>query len=276
MMPRRSPPCVPPLWRGWARYWLDVGRYADTKGYVFQEERRYPYRTPIAITSSTRSTPTCHTTSFLSSNWPLTASARNPTRAFAALGYVTLGRRFLNVQADIIDDRIDVVSRGLLGLTVGCTRCHDHKYDPIPSEDYYSLYGVFASSIEPADPPEIPANVADDLTRDFQIQLAKKTKARDAYLESKRAAIETELRTKAGAYLKAAFAIGFEGRSPKLDDRAKADKLTPGRLRSFSTRWRQALDASKGKPNPVFGPWHAFAGLAAGDFSRKAPAWPRR
>ena len=74
-------------------------------------------------------------------------------RALAALGYLTLGRRFLNNQPDIIDDRIDVVTRGFMGLTVTCARCHDHKYDPIPTKDYYSLYGVFASSSEPNDKP---------------------------------------------------------------------------------------------------------------------------
>ncbi len=48
--------------------------------------------------------------------------------------------------ADEWEDRVDVVSRGLLGLTVACARCHDHKFDPIPTEDYYALAGVFAST----------------------------------------------------------------------------------------------------------------------------------
>ena len=61
------------------------------------------------------------------------------------MGFLTVGRRFLLDQNEIIDDRIDVVCRGFLGLTVTCARCHDHKFDPIPTEDYYSLYGVFAS-----------------------------------------------------------------------------------------------------------------------------------
>src|SRR5207247_10870642 len=74
-------------------------------------------------------------------------------RALAALGFLTLGRRFLNNPHDIIDDRIDVVTRGTMALTVSCARCHDHKFDPIPTRDYYSLYGVFASSHQPAQPP---------------------------------------------------------------------------------------------------------------------------
>ena len=69
------------------------------------------------------------------------------------MGFLTLGRRFLNNIHDIIDDRIDVVTRGMLGLTVACARCHDHKYDPIPTKDYYGLYGVFTSSMEPKELP---------------------------------------------------------------------------------------------------------------------------
>src|SRR5262249_48824731 len=73
-------------------------------------------------------------------------------RDLAAMGFLTLGRRFLGVVHDIIDDRIDVLMRGAQGLTVGCARCHDHKYDPIPTKDYYSLYGVFNGSSERALP----------------------------------------------------------------------------------------------------------------------------
>ena len=62
------------------------------------------------------------------------------------MGFVTGGRRFIGVTHDIIDDRIDVVTRGSMALTVQCARCHDHKYDPIPTSDYYSLYGVFHGS----------------------------------------------------------------------------------------------------------------------------------
>src|SRR5262249_6005494 len=74
----------------------------------------------------------------------------NPTN-LPALGFLGLGpkyydRRNLAVMADEWEDRVDVVSRGLLGLTVACARCHDHKFDPIATEDYYALAGVFAST----------------------------------------------------------------------------------------------------------------------------------
>lgn len=69
----------------------------------------------------------------------------------AALGYMGLGHKYylrkeLAVQADEWEERVDTVSRSLLGLTVACARCHDHKYDPISTRDYYALAGVFAST----------------------------------------------------------------------------------------------------------------------------------
>ncbi|MFN9717903.1 MAG: PSD1 and planctomycete cytochrome C domain-containing protein [Planctomycetota bacterium] len=138
----------------WARHWMDVARYADTKGYVFQEDREYKdawqYREWL-IRSFNSDMPYDE---FLKRQ--LSADrmpGSSDPQQLAAMGYLTLGRRFLNNTHDIIDDRIDVVTRGMLGLTVACSRCHDHKYDPIPTADYYSLYGIFASSDEPKNEP---------------------------------------------------------------------------------------------------------------------------
>ena len=61
----------------------------------------------------------------------------------------------MEMKNDIINDRIDVVTKGFLGLTVSCARCHDHKFDPIPTKDYYSLHGIFASCVEPSVEPVI-------------------------------------------------------------------------------------------------------------------------
>ncbi len=96
------------------------------------------------------------------------------------MGFLTLGRRFLNNAADIIDDRLDVICRGTMALTVGCARCHDHKFDPIPTKDYYSLYGVLDSSMEPRDLPLLatPASTPASLAFD------KELKAREAAIET--------------------------------------------------------------------------------------------
>ena len=138
----------------WGRHWLDVARYADTKGYVFTQDRRYPYAFTyrdyvIAALNSDLGYDQFIIQQIAADQLPL----GDERRSLAALGFLTVGRRFLLDQNEIIDDRIDVVCRGLMGLTVTCARCHDHKYDPIPTEDYYSLYGVFASSVEPAELP---------------------------------------------------------------------------------------------------------------------------
>jgi hypothetical protein len=142
----------------WARHWLDVARYADTKGYVFNEERRYAYAygyRDYVIKAFNCDLPYDQFVLQQLAADRLVAHGLAEPACQAAMGYLTLGRRFLNNVSDIIDDRIDVLSRGLMGLTVACARCHDHKYDPIPTADYYSLYGVFASSVEPKDLPLI-------------------------------------------------------------------------------------------------------------------------
>lgn len=139
----------------WARYWLDIARYADTKGYLAGgEERRYAFSYTyrdyvIAAFNEDKPYDQFLVEQIAADRLPL----GEDKSALAALGLLTLGRRFLNNQHDIIDDRIDVVTRGTLGLTVGCARCHDHKFDPISARDYYALHGVFASSEEPAELP---------------------------------------------------------------------------------------------------------------------------
>jgi cytochrome c553 len=143
----------------WGRLWLDVARYADTKGYVFEEDRNYPnaytYRDWV-IKAFNRDLPY---DKFIVEQLAADAVTTGEEKTdLAALGFLTVGRRFLNNAPDIIDDRIDVTMRGFQGFTVACARCHDHKFDPIPTQDYYSLYGVFASSeerTEPISPKEI-------------------------------------------------------------------------------------------------------------------------
>src|SRR5262249_34128733 len=147
-----------------------------TKGYLFTEERRFPYSytyRDYVIGAFNEDLPYDQfvVQQLAADRLPL----GEDKRPLAAMGFLTLGRRFLNNPPDIIDDRIDVVARGLLGLTVTCARCHDHKFDPIPQKDYYSLYGVFASSTEPKDLPVIE----DPARTEAYLVFAKELQARE-------------------------------------------------------------------------------------------------
>lgn len=136
----------------YARHWLDVARYADTVGYALAgKERRYKgserYRdwTIHAFASDMPYDEMLH--------HQLAADRTDPENLHGnldAMGFLTLGRKFLN-RLDVIDDRIDVITRGLMGMTVTCARCHDHKFDPIPTSDYYSIGGIIFSSEQPTD-----------------------------------------------------------------------------------------------------------------------------
>jgi mono/diheme cytochrome c family protein len=168
----------------WGRHWLDVARYADSKGYVFTDERRYPFAytyRDYVIRAFNEDLPYDQFVlqQLAADQLPL----GEDKRPLAALGFLTLGRRFLNNIHDIIDDRIDVTMRGLQAMTVGCARCHDHKFDPIPQKDYYSLYGVFASSVEPKDLPLImmPQQTAELAA--FEKELAKRKAEVEKYRE---------------------------------------------------------------------------------------------
>ena len=133
----------------WGRHWLDVARYADTSGgdnrrgnlsrYIYA----HTYRDWV-IKSFNEDKPY---NQFLVEQ--IASDRQKGSHGdLAALGFLTLGPRVAGNE-EIIDDRIDVVTRGVMGLSVYCARCHNHKFDPVPTEDYYSLYGVFNSSYEP-------------------------------------------------------------------------------------------------------------------------------
>jgi hypothetical protein len=143
----------------WGRHWLDVARYSDTKGQVKRqrEDANYPfawsYRDYVIRSFNEDKPYTVFILEQIAAD-KLTSTAKNPTN-LTALGFLTIGERFMGMQNDIINDRIDVVTKGFLGLTVTCARCHDHKFDPIPTRDYYSLHGIFASCAEPEIEPVI-------------------------------------------------------------------------------------------------------------------------
>jgi hypothetical protein len=251
----------------WGRYWLDVARYADSKGYVFVEERRYPYSYTYRDWVVRALNEDLPYDQFLiqqiaADQLPL----KDDKRPLAAMGFLTLGRRFLNVQADIIDDRIDVVMRGTQAMTVGCARCHDHKFDPIPTRDYYSLYGVFASSEEPADLPLLGNIQENDSYRAFEKDVKAKEEEVSKFLAKRHVELTAKLRSpkQISDYLLAAHEAR-EMRDNQLPDLVKKHNLS----RFVLERWRTSL---KKDALPVFAPWRAYAAIADKDFAAKSPA----
>ncbi|MBL9136086.1 MAG: PSD1 domain-containing protein [Verrucomicrobiales bacterium] len=251
----------------WARHWLDVARYADTKGYVFEEERRYPYAytyRDYVIRAFNDDKPYDQ---FLIEQIAADQVVDGDDRsALAAMGFLTLGRRFLNNPHDIIDDRIDVLTRGTMALTVTCARCHDHKYDPVPAADYYSLYGVFASSHEPSEKPLL-GTIPDRIRyEEFQRELARREKERDDFVRSKVEAHRLKLRRTIGDHLLAAFDAAKLADAGKREELARSRQLSP----NVVGKWVGALEKTNLLPAPLFSAWHDFAALKEEDFPSQA------
>ncbi len=251
----------------WARHWLDVARYADNKGYVFFEGKEYPwawtYRDYV-IDALNADKPFDR---FVMEQLAADLLCPDDVKAQAALGFLTVGGHFMNNTHDIIDDRMDVVTRGLLGLTVTCARCHDHKFDPIPAADYYSLYGVFRSSTEPNVPPLAgPPPTRDDHVL-YEAELAIREKRLIDFVTGKHKSLVSGARLRTTEYLIAAHAARNQ---PSADDfMLIAD---PGDLNpSMISRWKQFLIDTKKRKDAVFLHWHAVAELPEAMFAERAP-----
>lgn len=144
-----------------ARLWLDVARYADTANVTVPAVRMETYY-PFAFTfrdyvieSFNKDKPYDVFIKEQLAADLLGFKERAPEQA--ALGFIAV-TPFTAAPHDFVDDVIDTTTRGLLGLTVACARCHDHKFEPVPTADYYSLYGVFGSidRVQHADFDEFP------------------------------------------------------------------------------------------------------------------------
>ena len=141
----------------WGRHWLDTARYSDTKGLkkagtIDRFENAWTYRDYVIEAFNSDKPYDQFIIEQLAAD-RLPDLTKDDAR-LAALGFITVGKRFQN-NDDTIDERIDAMTKGFLGLTVACARCHDHKFDPIPAADYYSLHGIFSSIGEPLNEPVV-------------------------------------------------------------------------------------------------------------------------
>ncbi|MEZ6044171.1 MAG: DUF1553 domain-containing protein [Planctomycetaceae bacterium] len=139
----------------WGRHWLDVVRYADSNGADenYFHDNAYRYRNYV-IDAFNRDLPYDQFVrqQLAGDLLAKTDDVDQNFRLATGTGFLTLGVKIIaekdlvKKQADIVDEQIDTLGKAFLGLTLGCARCHDHKFDPIPTADYYALAGIFHST----------------------------------------------------------------------------------------------------------------------------------
>lgn len=139
----------------WGRHWLDVARYADSNGLdenlVYKNAFRYRDYV-IAAFNKDKSYNEFVKEQLAGDLLAPTEDLKTQFERWTATGFLSLGAKMLaeddpmKMQMDIVDEQVDTTGRAFMGLTVGCARCHDHKFDPIPTADYYALAGIFKSS----------------------------------------------------------------------------------------------------------------------------------
>ena len=259
----------------WARHWLDVARYSDSKGYVDAGEKRYPFAytyRDYVVRAWNEDLPFDRFVleQLAADQLPRPSVGRSEpensegeNNALAALGFLTVGSRYNLFPHEIIDDRIDVVTRGLMGLTVTCARCHNHKYDSISAADYYALYGVFASSREPS-PDEypvlsVPSSDFHELD-EFRQQIADKGKAYHELRDQLHKQIQYEMRSWIGDYLRYIVQLMPEHRTQsqpglRIPRNGELIRDVSAYARGAVNRWRRFIRQC-GPDDRVFGVWN--------------------
>jgi len=231
----------------WARHWLDVARYADEGFQARAFAIAWTYRDWV-IDALNRDMPYDQ---FVRRQLAADLLDDEDPRHLAALGLLTVGIN-LPRPTDVpenLDDRIDVVSRGFLGMSVACARCHDHKFDPIPQKDYYALYSVFLNSPDVLEPVPIDPLPETPLGRFYADKLKTRREWIDRFTRERLEFHKAEFR-KAEAlerYLSAAWA-GRDASDSEIEALSKEKNLNLYILR----RWRDLLVESADAGDGLF------------------------
>lgn len=245
----------------WGRHWLDLARYADTHGGSAIGFTRFPFSytyRDYVIRSFNADVPYERFVTEQIAADQLGLKENDP--ALAGLGFLTVGMQYRN-RHDVIDDQIDVVSRGLMGLTVACARCHDHKFDAISTRDYYSLYAALAASGVPDVLPVIDSGKTNDARRDYQRDWVRLQTRHDDMAVEHTEVMRGRLRMQVGLYLRE-IAKGVPEQDVSTEFLSyRTDDIRPLIL----NRWRDYL-AAMPDSDPVFGPWARLARTPADGF----------
>ncbi len=253
----------------WGKYWLDLARYADTHGGAAIGFTSFPFSytyRDYVIQAFNDDRPYDQFILEQIAADQLGLEANDPR--LAALGFLTVGMQFRNMH-DTLDDQIDVVTRGLMGLTVTCARCHDHKFDAIPTRDYYAIYAALAPSSVPGELPIVEGyHVAGVTQEQRDAYFAQLETLKTQYDEMARDQIEVmkqRLRMQTGIYLRE-LAKGL----PEQDVATaflsyRTDDIRP----VVYNRWKSYV-AGLGSDDAVFGMWHQLTALPVEGFSAAA------
>ena len=231
-----------------ARMWLDVARYAEDQAHTFAVTPRtnaFRYRDWV-IDAFNADMPYDRFVKLQIAGDLMALEGLDPTTKIAGLGFLGLGAEYYKntfkeqAVADELDDRVDTLTRGFLGLTVSCARCHDHKFDPIPQRDYYSLAGIFNGT----NLANTSLASVEDTKRFADSQRAIKDgddKVKAMLADGAKKAV-TAATPDAAKYVVAAQKVLADKKKTKAmaEDLAKAEKLN----RYFLDRWVKALEAS--------------------------------
>jgi hypothetical protein len=247
----------------WGRVWLDVARYGeddyrslDPKGRGLNPyPNAYLYRDWVIKAFNDDMPYDQFVRAQLAAD--LLGDEATRARTLPALGFLGLGPWYYDngavevTRADERHDRVDVVSRGFLGLTVGCARCHDHKYDAIPTKDYYSLAGVFMNTAY-REYPLAPKGVVEEYTAQDK-KIEKKEKLLEEFTRTESTQLAETLALQASKYMIAAWKLTGEPKQEiaKIVDAEKLDYelfdrwikflAKPPRFYPFLTKWQEMI-----------------------------------
>ena len=253
----------------WGKYWLDLARYADTHGGAAIGFTSFPFSytyRDYVIQAFNDDRPYDQFIREQIAADQLDYEPHDPR--LAGLGFLTVGMQFRN-RHDTVDDQIDVVTRGLMGLTVTCARCHDHKFDPIPTRDYYSIYAALTPSNAPSELPVIEdGSEAHANAEQREAYFTQLESLKIQYAEMARDQIEVmkqRLRMQVGLYLRE-LVNGL----PEQDVATaflsyRTDDIRP----LVYNRWKSYI-AGFAANDAVFGPWHQLSKLPSEGFAAAA------
>lgn len=247
----------------WGRWWLDLARYADSNG---QDENKFMgnawrYRDWV-IRSMNADLPFSDflTQQIAGDLLPEEGlSQREVFDRWTATGFLVLGPKMLAEQdkpklvMDLVDEQIDTVSRAFLGLTVSCARCHDHKFDPVSTRDYYALAGIFKSTKTMADLAfvstwnERPIDTREELQRrqEFMAATNRFQQELSTLLREADAGVAATLRAASKRYAETAWSLTQTSAAPVSTQRLDTVSQSLGLHAGILRRWVSHLERER-------------------------------